>query len=217
MENMEYIVKFRKRGRNMKKFKLGVVALIFFIFSTAGVSHAEEKWRDVQLSTYSFQVPQYSEKLPKIDVEDEDEDATDAITFDTVFMIKEGVKSTDSGLVFGAGIFKKDSVFSEVFTSVVYAAPLLKDEPSVVICNNDKELVKAIESIQEDTTVISKNKKAVFYVLDKQYGGEKYKMLLATYVGGKSDATMFFTTKAEEFKKNVPIFLKIVDTISFKK
>ncbi|WP_276918710.1 hypothetical protein [Aneurinibacillus aneurinilyticus] len=88
----------------MKKFKLGIVALIFFIFSTVGVSHAEEKWKDVQLSTYSFQVPQYSEKLPKINVEDED--AADAITFDTVFMIKEGAKSTDSVLVFGAGIFK---------------------------------------------------------------------------------------------------------------
>ncbi|KIV55036.1 hypothetical protein AM501_26770 [Aneurinibacillus migulanus] len=199
----------------MKKFKLGIVALIFFIFSTMGVSHAEEKWKDVQLSTYSFQVPQYSEKLPKIDVEDDD--ITDVLIYDAVFIIKEGAKSTDSTPLFGAGIFKKDSVFSEVFTSVLYAAPLLKDEPSVVICNNDKELIKAIESIQEDTTVISKNKKAVFYVLDKQYGGEKYKMLLATYVGEKSDATMFFTTKAEEFKKNVPIFLKIVATISFKK
>lgn len=211
----------------MKKFKLGIVALIFFIFSTAGVSHAEEKWKDVQLSAYSFQVPDYSKKLSRnemkyfasIDIEGIDD--SDAVTYDAWFMLKKGAKPKnitpkDITPFIASGVLKKDSLFFNLFESVLYEHEFLEDEIPVIICDNDKELLKAIESGQERTLIISKNKKAVFSMVNVQREGEKYTTLLAIYIGKSSAANLTFMVKAKELKENVPMFLKIGDTISFK-
>lgn len=87
----------------------------------------------------------------------------------------------------------------------------------VVICENDKELVEAIQKQPYDTLIIAKNKKAVLIKESFEMEKEKCAGLLGIYLGKTSAAYLVFMEKESDFNKQLPLFVKVGETVTFAK
>ncbi|WCN39354.1 hypothetical protein [Aneurinibacillus uraniidurans] len=160
-----------------------------------------ESWITSELPTYKFQVPSSSKTL-------------------TQKYVKEIESNMQAGFLIGeamllVGEYKEGTQFFDAYNTgaLEQKINLLDKEHKLAVAKNQKELNTAIQTAKADKWILYKNKNTKFFVQDQG----TLRQLFVVYLRDNSMVIMLFAVEKKEFNKNVPLFLKITDTISFKK
>ncbi|WCN39353.1 hypothetical protein [Aneurinibacillus uraniidurans] len=188
-----------------------------------------EEWIKAEVTNgrhkYSYKVPGWSEPASKE-------------FFDEMSKVSTGIAEETGGLKFNSAFFldKNHSpkhkipwvavtVFDdsnknfEMYSTIVKEYEFLKKKAGAVVCENNAELIEAIHKQPHRSIIISKDKKALFYkfVDVDELENEKYVSFTIIYIGENSAVYFTFLEKEKEFKKQLPMFLKIGDTVTLVK
>ncbi|ERI09145.1 hypothetical protein [Aneurinibacillus aneurinilyticus] len=231
----------------MGKIRVGLWAIIFTLIIVTGCAStessqtsvgspnettesqkkSEEVWLTTEVVTkdskYSYKVPEESKPISKgfLNAMSTGANKTGGgefvgkVNFTSGFTLKKGSRSEMPLVV--STIIEKDSEIFNSITEILSDFQALQKENLVVICENDKELVEAIQKQPYDTLIISKNKKAVLIKESFEMEKEKCAGLLGIYLGETSAAYLVFMEKESDFNKQLPLFVKVGETVTFAK
>lgn len=194
---------------------LGILAL-FLSLATTGYA---EGWKTFHMKGYQFQAPSYSKEIVKnykFDVMKETVDKLENADYELTIILKQNNDNNNKNLLW-ASQYKKGTAAYNSAIRILNNYKSLQQAHKIVVCTNNKDVTKAIQSTKEGTGIWLQNKKTLFFVSSRQVGSEKKQVLIALKMGANGAAHLIFESNKKDFTPNLPMFLKVVDTVSFKK
>ncbi|WCN37346.1 hypothetical protein [Aneurinibacillus uraniidurans] len=217
---------------------LGIISMLIFLVgctsteSSKAVTESQKKNEEVWItkevgkdqSKYSYKIPEGNRPLSKGELKAMGEGATATsgqvgkMEFESGFILNKE-NNAEYPLVASANFVEKDGQFFKALTIILKDPEAFqkKNPSATVICKSDKELIEAIQNKPDGTFVISKNRNTVFIAGSEEIEKEKCRGLMSFRVGPNSIAYLAFLEKKEGFNKQLSLFLKIEDTVTFAK
>ncbi|NMF00446.1 hypothetical protein [Aneurinibacillus aneurinilyticus] len=212
---------------------LGIIFMLVFSPEslkevTGGQKKNEEVWITKEVgkdqSKYSYKVPEGGRPLSKEELWLIGQGAAAVsrnvgkIEIESVFILNKENNAVYP-LIISANLVEKEGQFFQTFTILMKDPEAFqkKNPSAIIICKSDKELIEAIQNKPDGTFLVSKNRNTAFFIDSQEIEEEKDRVLVSFRVGPNSIAYLGFLEKEGKFNKQLPLFLKIVDTVTFVK